>query len=259
MRLLVALSCLLLAGCTGPHSTGALWARQNLEQETAMFRLSDAQRADRSRAFELGLVDETLAAERARIEAGLQTCPGNLQPLAVSIGDRPRDSVRIRVHDDSARMTGLAQIALADWRLRRALQTGDARFCDDARQALAGGVSTAGATDFLTELGTATVTRDQLHGVVADAAWPASVALSNYVLGYVDTVQAMAPLPQYLAAVYGGGLVMGTSAAPKLNGATPESLVDQFAPVYAEWEPDALYAAFVAGAPDRFDGLFAAK
>jgi len=73
------------------------------------------------------------------------------------------------------------------------------------------------------------------------------VALSNYALGYVDTVQAMAPLPHYLAAVYGGGLVLGPAKAPALNGAeTPESLVDRFAPAYPEWEPDGLYAALVA-------------
>ena len=96
-------------------------------------------------------------------------------------------------------------------------------------------------------LGMATVSRDPLHGVVADPAWPASVALSNYALGYVDTVQAMAPLPQYLAATYGGGLVLGTATGPALIAAeTPESLVDRFAPAYPEWEPDALYAALVA-------------
>ena len=77
---------------------------------------------------------------------------------------------------------------------------------------------------------------------MAAETWPASVALSTYALGYVDTVQAMAPLPQYLAAVYGGGLVLGTATAPALNGAeTPESLVDRFAPAYPDWEPDALY------------------
>ena len=33
MRLVLPLACLLLVGCAGPHSTGALWAQQNLEQE----------------------------------------------------------------------------------------------------------------------------------------------------------------------------------------------------------------------------------
>jgi hypothetical protein len=248
MRLSVALGCLLVVGCAGPHSTGALWAQQNLEQETAVYRLTDAQRADQAHAFELGLAGELLAAERARVESSLQACPGSeRQPLGVSVGDRPRDSVRIRAQDDPTRLASLAQVALADWRVRRGRATGDGRFCDAARQVLAGaGVSPEVESDFLTGLGNATVTRDSVQGVVADAAWPASVALSSYALGYVDTVQAMAPLPQYLAAVYGGELV-GDATAPALNGATPESLVDRFAPAYPAWEPDALYAALVAG------------
>jgi hypothetical protein len=255
MRLSVALGCLLLVGCAGPHSTGALWAQQNLEQETAMYRLSDAQRADRAHAFELGLVDDVLAAERARVESSLPACPGSdRQPLAVSAGDRLRDSVRVRAKDDPGRLVTLAQVALADWRVRRGRATGDATFCNAAQQALEGsgvrgqgsGVSPGVETDFLAGLGNATVTRDSRHGRVADVAWPASVALSNYALGYVDTVNAMAPLPQYLAAVYGGEL-LGAAAAPALNGATPESLVDRVAPDYPDWEPDALYAALTAG------------
>jgi hypothetical protein len=38
MRLSVALGCLLLVGCTGPYSNGALWARRDIEQETLQFR-----------------------------------------------------------------------------------------------------------------------------------------------------------------------------------------------------------------------------
>jgi hypothetical protein len=96
--------------------------------------------------------------------------------------------------------------------------------------------------DVLTGLGAATVSRDTSDGMAADPAWPASAVLSSYALGYVDTVQAMTPLPQYLAAVY-GGVVLGAFTAPALNGETPESLVDRLAPAYPEWEPDALYAA----------------
>jgi hypothetical protein len=179
-----------------------------------------------------------------RIETGLQECPGGTrQPLGVSSGDRPRDTVRMRIADDPARLETLAQLALADWRLRRAQATGDARFCDDARQALAGTVAQqVNTADILAGLGAATVSRDALRGVAADAAWPASVALSSYALGYVDTVQAKAPLPQYLALVY-GGVVVPATRAPALNGATPESVVDRLAPAYPEWEPDALYAA----------------
>jgi hypothetical protein len=244
MRLLVALGCLLLAGCTGPHSTGGLWAQQDIEQETVLFRLTDAQRTERLRSFELGLVDATLAAERARIEAGLQVCPGSGgQALAPSVGDKLRDTVRIHAQDDPVRMTSVAQIALADWRLRRARATGDASFCDGARQAFAG-VGSGEASDLLTGLGMATVSRDPGRAVTVVEAWPVSMALSNYALGYVDTVQAMAPLPQYLAAVY-GGVVLGTAAAPALHGATPEALVDRFAPAYPDWEPDALYAVLV--------------
>ncbi|MDQ6669610.1 MAG: hypothetical protein M3069_02410 [Chloroflexota bacterium] len=247
MRLSVALGCLVLAGCAGPHTTGALWAQQNLEQETAMFRLSEAQRAEIAHAFELGLADETLSAERARIESSLQACPSpDPQALGVSTGDRPRDSVRLRAQGDRARLASLAQVALADWRVRRAGATGDARFCDDARQALAGNVTSMGASDVLAGLGPATVSRDPLHGVVADQGWPVSLAISNYALGYVDTLQARAPLPQYLAAVYGGQL-LGADARPVLNGAPPESLVDRLATAYPEWEPDALYAALAAG------------
>ena len=248
MRLSVALGCLLLVGCTGPHSTGALWAQQDLEQETAMYRLTDAQRAERVLLFELGLADETLAAERARIDSGQLDCPGERQPLALSIGDKPRDTVRLRAQGDPGRLASVAQIALADWRLRRARATGDARFCDGAREALSGvkgqgsGVSTGAESDLMSGVGRATVSRDPLYGAVADEAWPASVALSSYALGYVDSVQAMAPLPQYLAAVYGGALVMGTATAPAMTGAeTPESLVDHYAAAYPEWEPDALW------------------
>ena len=45
MRLVLALACLLLVGCAGPHSTGGLWAQQNLEQELIVGRLTDAERA----------------------------------------------------------------------------------------------------------------------------------------------------------------------------------------------------------------------
>ncbi|HLZ30368.1 MAG TPA: hypothetical protein VKV73_23855 [Chloroflexota bacterium] len=245
MRLSVALGCLLLVGCTGPHSTGALWAQRDIEQETILYRLSDAQRVDRVRALELALADDVLAAERARITAGLSDCPGpgDSQSLAPSIGDKPRDTVRIQAGDDPARLASVAQIALADWRLRRARGTGEVHFCDQARQALAAVVSAQRSGDLLGAPGTATVTRDPSHALAgAVETWPGDTALSNYALGYVDTVQALTPLPQYLAAVY-GGVLLEPPKAPPLNGATPESLVDQFAPAYPEWEPDALYAA----------------
>lgn len=248
MRLSVALGCLLLVGCTGPHSTGALWAQRDIDQETLLFRLGDVERADRMRAVELGLADETLATERTRIESGLADCPGqgrDQESLAPSVGDRSRDTVRIQAREDPVRLASLAQLALADWRLRRARGTGEAHFCAEARQALAGGPPPTAGPDVLGGLGTAQVSRDPAHAGMVAAGWSTSVALSSYALGYVDTVQAPAPLPQYLAAVY-GGVLLNSSTAPALNGATPESLVDQLAPAYPDWEPDALYAVFAS-------------
>src|SRR5438270_326383 len=95
MRLLLGLGCLLLAGCSGPHSTGGLWAQENLEREAALFRLTDAQRAEGASAFELSVADESLAAERSRVEAALSDCPGDRRALAISSGDKVRDTVRL--------------------------------------------------------------------------------------------------------------------------------------------------------------------
>jgi hypothetical protein len=246
MRLLIGLGCLLLVGCAGPHTSGGLWAEQNLDRELALFRIGDAQRIAQARTFEASLADETLAAERSRIQAGLRDCPGSAsQPLAISVGDRPRDTVRIRAQGDPARLAATAQIALADWRLRRARATGQARFCDDARQALAGSAVEPATSDLLASLGSATVTRDPRYPATVNDTWSPEVTLSNYAMGYVDTVRAPVPLPQYLAAVYGGVLV-GPTSPPPLNGSAPETLVDQLAPAYPAWEPDALYATFAA-------------
>jgi hypothetical protein len=70
--------------------------------------------------------------------------------------------------------------------------------------------------------------------------------VSNYALGYLDTVQAPSPLPQYLAAVYGGSL-QALPYAP-LDAETAQTAVDRAAPAYPQWEPDALYAALRGGA-----------
>jgi hypothetical protein len=127
---------LLLMGCTGqpqppPKFTGGLWAEQNLELEAAMFRLTDAQRAEQAHAFEVALADETLAMEQARVRNELQTCPGSVrQPLALSAGDQTRDTIRIRVYDDPSRIAAVGRVALADWRLRRARATGDQQYCE---------------------------------------------------------------------------------------------------------------------------------
>src|SRR3982074_3368740 len=56
MRLSPALACLLLmVGCVGPHSTGALWAQQNLEQELILGRQTEAERLAKLHAYELVL------------------------------------------------------------------------------------------------------------------------------------------------------------------------------------------------------------
>ena len=256
MRLLLGLGCLLLAGCTGPHSTGGLWAQQNLEREAALFRLTDAQRAEAATAFELSLADESLAAERSRMEAALNDCPGDRRPLTISSGDAVRDSVRLRARADTARLTAVAQIALADWRVRRGQATGDAQFCDAARAALTAPPAAPRTDGLLGSLGEATVTRDPRQpgsAFTGDPRQPLSiaggdplVALSLYATESVDTVRAAAPLPQYLAAVYGGQVMPG-AAAPDLGGRPPAAVVDDLAPAYPDWEPDALYAALSAG------------
>jgi hypothetical protein len=126
-------------------------------------------------------------------------------------------------------------------------------FCDEARQALTGPATAEPiAADLLAGLGSATVTRDALRpGVVAEQL-PARLTVSHYALGYVDTVRAPAPLPQYLAAVYGGVLVeVETPPALKSwypasttdNDQSPEGMVDRLAPAYPQWEPDAIYQA----------------
>jgi hypothetical protein len=239
-RLSLALCGLALSlGCSGPNSTGALWAQQNLEREAALFRLSDAQRAEQATAFEQSLADALLASERARLEADLASCPSAPQPLGVSPGDKVRDVIRLHAQGDAARLDGVAQLALADWRLRRAAETSNIQFCAGARAALSG--QTAGATsDLLSGLPTATVTRDPSQTATTLAMDPPSVALSQYALGYVDAVQAPAPLPHYLALVYGGFLV---APNPPMDAESAASMVDAAAPAYPEWEPDGLYAA----------------
>jgi hypothetical protein len=92
---------------------------------------------------------------------------------------------------------------------------------------------------------TATVQRDpSAPGILLDGA-PPDTALSEYALGVVDSVRAPSPLPEYLAAVYGG---TATTEAPPVipSDASVAALVDQLAPAHPEWEPDALYVALRA-------------
>lgn len=251
MRLLVAFSCVLLVGCVGPHSTGALWAQQNLEQELVIGRQTEAEKLGKLHGYELALADEAMASDRARLSVALEDCPGAVrQGLQLSSGDRVRDAIRVRSGDDVQRQAAVAQLALADWRLRRARATGDAQFCNDARQALGGSASAAPNTsDVLGSLGFATVARDPRSVSAPTDETEAELSLSNYALGYVDTVRARAPLPQYLAAVYGGVLV-NVDPPPALNvwlpsaqAFTREDAVDLLAPAYPQWEPDALFVA----------------
>jgi hypothetical protein len=249
MRLWFALCCLVLcAGCAGPHSSGALWAQQNLEREAALFRLSDAQRVEQARAFEASLADESIVYERARISGELQTCPSPYESLTFSAGDSVRDAIRLRAQGDATRLGAVAQLALVDWHVRRARATGNAGFCQAARAALTS-ASTFGeprSSDLLSRLGAATVTRDPRRtSAPLDSALPATT-LSNYALGYVDTVYAAAPLPQYLALVY-GGFVYPSNPAPAIDEESAAETVDREAAAYPEWEPDALYAALRAG------------
>jgi hypothetical protein len=252
MRLWCALCCLIVlsVGCAGPHSTGALWAQQNVEREAAFFRLSDAEHVEQARAFELKLADESIAGERARITRELQTCPGQSEPLAYSVGDRARDVIRLRTQGDAARLSSVAQLALADWQVRRARATGAVQFCHDAQAALSGASSHAepSSSDVLAGLGDATVTRDPHQSSAPLETGPLALTLSNYALGYVDAVHAASPLPQYLAAVY-GGFVSQLKSVVAVNDEALAAWVDREAAAYPEWEPDALYAAFRAAQP----------
>src|SRR5215469_18361331 len=101
MRIFFAVcSAVAACACTGPHSSGALWAMQNVDKERVEFQVSDAQRAERQRAFQLGLADEALAAEQQRITLELRTCPGAPTKLALSPGDTVRDTIRLRAGED---------------------------------------------------------------------------------------------------------------------------------------------------------------
>jgi hypothetical protein len=247
MRLWFAVGGLLcVLGCAGPRSTGALWSQQNQALEAAGFRLSEAQRVELMQTFERSLADEALAAERTRLTGELETCPGPSEPLSVSKGDRVRDAIRLRAAGDASRLNEVAQLALADWRLRRAAATGNAAFCADAQAALTGTASPVSSSDLLTDAPAATVTRDPRYTTAPLSTDPPSEILSAYALGYVDTVQASAPLPQYLALVYGGSVV-SADAGNVVDQETAARLVDRDAAAYPDWEPDALYAALRGG------------
>jgi len=246
MRLLLPL-CLLLGSvaCAGPNSSGALWTQQYTDQEKAYFSVSDAQHQAQARDFELGLADEGIRSEAQRIDATLQMCPAPPQPLAPSPGDEPRDAIRVQSSGDANRLMQVARLALEDWYVRRARATGDSHFCQQAQSARVGEVA-APAPTLLDSVAPATVTRGGTQGAPCPAGASPLTTLSLYVLGTADTVSADAPLPQYLAWVYGGTLL--TEAQP-VDAETAAAGVDAQAPAYPEWEPDALYAALRGGRP----------
>ena len=246
MRRLLPLLLIGSVACAGPHSTGTLWSLENLQQERAFFSVGDLERQARAQKYELTLADETLASERQRLESVMQTCPGPREPLAMSNADAARDVVRLRAEADEVRLGQVAQLALADWYLRRAGATGEAGFCSMAHTALNAAPSSPPQTDsLLARLPAATVTRDPRHALPELTQDPPMVSLSGYALGAVDSVTADAPLPQYLALVYGGSLQPPQAAA--LDQESAAAAVDQAAPAFTGWEPDALYAALRGG------------
>jgi hypothetical protein len=224
------------AGCAAPHSTGALWAQQNLEAERATFRLGEPRRAQLTQQFELSIADDSLTAELQQVQAELQVCPAPREAFQPSQHDTARDGIRLHVQSDAARLARLSNVALVDWFVRRASATGDASFCTRAQQALGGLLPAPPARTLLDDIPAATVTRFS----AATPAAPDAASLSNYALGVIDAVRASAPLPEYLSVVYGGALVDG---APTMTAETAALQVDTQAAAYPEWEPDALYAA----------------
>jgi hypothetical protein len=239
-RLLPLVLVLVGIGCAGPHSSGALWAQQNLEAERAAFRLGDARRAQLAQEFELSIADDSLSAEVQRIRAELQACPAPRAAFNPSEQDKLRDGIRLHVESGAARLAKLSDVAVADWFVRRASATGDSGFCARAAQALNGESADPPVRDVLNGIPTATVARF----AAATPAVPDVATLSNYALGFVDVLTASAPLPQYLAVVYGGAVVDG---APTLSAESAAIKVDTQAAAYPEWEPDALYAALRGG------------
>lgn len=246
MRLALAIACTLLTGCAAPPSDGGLWVRTGLQQELVIGRLSDAQRAAAAHDFELRLVDDALTQESRRLQQAAQDCPGsNREPLALSSSNRVRDSIRVRAGEDSVRMANIARQALADWYLRRARATGTDELCQRARAALAGSLPPM-SDDRLNQLGLATVSRNAAYpGEITPGDSP-TVALAEYALGWTDTVRGATPLPEYLAAVYGGSVTTDVQLPSLLRARTPEELVDELAPAYPAWEPDAILQALIA-------------
>jgi hypothetical protein len=241
---ILASAWLVLAGCAAPPSDGGLWARQGLQQELAVSRQTDAQRAAQAHAYELTLADEALRTQADRIEAELKDCPGQTRtPMRVAPASSIRDAIRVRIGDDAQRRATLGRQALTDWYLRRARATGDPALCERARTAQPAPNATAqlpvGPPDPID------VTRTFLPDkAVIARGQPSDVLVTLYALGWADGVRAPSPLPEYIRAVYGGSLNYTSSAASVISfggRATLEDLLDDEMPLYPDIEPDAIW------------------
>jgi hypothetical protein len=240
-RVLVVCGLVASLGCAAPRSSGALWALEEarLEEET-VYRTPQPQREAQARQYELLATDDLLAADQARLEGLLAGCPGPRQDrLEPSAGAKLRDAARSK--QDPDRRARADRLAAADWYLRRAATTGDASFCERARQSLDQSVEPE-RTGRVQALPDGEVDQGTASPEAIDASADPYLALVAYRLGLADAVRGPAPLVGHLAAIYGGSLKLPAveSAAPE-----PEDRVDRLA-ASLEWEPDGLDAALRA-------------
>jgi hypothetical protein len=226
--------------CAPGGSSGSLWALDEAHLEEEMvYRTPDPQRAAQARQYQLQVADADLAADQARLEALLASCPEPRQDrLEPSSGARVRDAVRVRQDPDRSARVG--RLAAADWYLRRAATTGQSAFCERARASL----TQSAAPEASLGLPDAEVERDapgqNASAQPLDASADPYRALAAYGLGLVDSVRGPAPLVGHLAAIYGGSVRLATDQT-----SSPEETVDRVAPGL-RWEPDGLYAALRA-------------
>jgi hypothetical protein len=231
---------LLVAGlaCAPGRSSGSLWALDEAHLEEEMvYRTPDPVRAAQARQYQLQAADDVLAADQARLDGLLSSCPEPRQDrLRPSPAARARDGVRARQESDrTARAT---QLAAADWYLRRAAVTGEPGLCERARQALS--QSQPSSPQASPDLPAGEVERDPPGAEVGDGAASPYQALRLYGLGLIDAVRGPAPLIGDLAVVFGGALRIAADPS-----ASPEEVVDRLAPSLS-WEPDGLYLALRA-------------
>jgi hypothetical protein len=226
------------AGCASGTSSGSLWALDEAHLEEEMvYRTPDPQRAAQARQYELQVADEVLAADQARLQALLTTCPeprqDRLQPSAAA---RARDAVRAR--RDPERTARTTRLAAADWYLRRAASGGEPSLCERARQTLS--ATSSPPPPQQPDLPSGQVVREPPGQETVNGTDNPYQALTTYGLGLVDVVRGPAPLVGHLASVYGGSLNVASGQT-----GSPEEIVDRLAASLA-WEPDGLYAALQA-------------